>query len=77
MKQSGHLNPSEETGTGFPITSKCGRTPPNKHGGVGRQQHNNTAYADDLVIYGNHLGVSDLYIQMSTALKKIENKQHH
>ena len=38
MKQSGHLNPSEETGTGFPVTSKYGRTPPNEHGGVGRQQ---------------------------------------
>ena len=38
MKQYGHLNPSEETGTGCPITSKYGRTPPNKHGGVGRQQ---------------------------------------
>ena len=39
MKQSGHLNPSEETGTGCPVTSKYGRTSPNKHGGVGRQQH--------------------------------------
>ena len=38
MKQSGHLNHSEETGTRFPVTSKYGRTPPNKHGGVGRQQ---------------------------------------
>ena len=38
MKQSGHLNPSEETGTRCPVTSKYGRTPPNKHGGVGRQQ---------------------------------------
>ena len=38
MKQSGHLNPSEETGTGFPVTSKYGRTPPNKNGGVGIQQ---------------------------------------
>ena len=25
-------------GTGCPVTSKNGRTPPNKHGGVGRQQ---------------------------------------
>ena len=39
MKQSGHLIPSEETGTGCPVTSKYGRTPPNKHGGVGLQQH--------------------------------------
>ena len=39
MKQSGHLNPSEQTGTECPVTSKYGRTPPNKHGGVGRQQH--------------------------------------
>ena len=38
MKPSGHLNPSEETGTGCPVTSKYGRTPPNKHGGVSRQQ---------------------------------------
>ena len=38
MKQSGHLNPSEETGTGYPVTSEYGRTPPSKHGGVGRQQ---------------------------------------
>ena len=38
MKQSGHLNPSEETGTGCSVTSKYGRTPTNKHGGVGRQQ---------------------------------------
>ena len=77
MKQSGHLKSSEETRTGCPVTSKYRRTPPNKHGGVGKQQHNNTAYADDLVIYGSHVGVSDLYIQMFTALKKIENKQHH
>ena len=28
MKQPGHLNPSEETGTGCPVTSKYGRTPP-------------------------------------------------
>ena len=38
MKHSGHLNPSEETGTGCPVTSKYGMAPPNKHGGVGRQQ---------------------------------------
>ena len=38
MKQSRYLNPSEETGTGCPATSKYGRTPPKKHGGVGRQQ---------------------------------------
>ena len=38
MKQSGHLNPREETGTGCPVTSKYGRILPNKHGGVGRQQ---------------------------------------
>ena len=38
MKQSRHLNPSEEIGTGCPVTSKYGRTPPNKHGDVGRQQ---------------------------------------
>ena len=38
MKQSGHLYPSEETGTGCPVTSKYERTPPNKHGVVDRQQ---------------------------------------
>ena len=38
MIQSGQLNPSEEIGTGCPVTSKYGRTPPNRHGGVGRQQ---------------------------------------
>ena len=30
MKQSGHLNPSEKTGTGCPVTSKYGRRAPNK-----------------------------------------------
>ena len=38
MKQSGHLNHIEETGTGCPVTSKYGRTLPNKHGSVGRQE---------------------------------------
>ena len=38
MKQSGHVNPSEETGTGCPVISKYGRTSLNKNGGVGRQQ---------------------------------------
>ena len=38
MKQSRHLNPSVEIGTGCPVTSKYGRTPPSKHGDVGRQQ---------------------------------------
>ena len=36
MKQSGRLNPSEQTGC--PVTSMYGRTPPKKHGRVGRQQ---------------------------------------
>ena len=27
MKQSSHLNPSEETGSGSHVTSKYGRTP--------------------------------------------------
>ena len=39
MKQSGRLNPSEETKTGCPVTSKYGWTLPNKHGSVGRQHH--------------------------------------
>ena len=38
MKQSGHLNPSEHTEPGCPVTSKYERIPPNKQGGVGRQQ---------------------------------------
>ena len=38
MKQSAHLNPSEETATGCPVTSNYENTPPNKHVGVGRQQ---------------------------------------
>ena len=38
MKPFVHLNPSEETGTGCPATSEYGRTPPNRHGCVGRQQ---------------------------------------
>ena len=38
MKQSGHLNPSEKTGTGCPVTSKYGRTLLNMYGGMGRQQ---------------------------------------
>ena len=53
MKQTGHLNPSEETGTGCPVTSKYGRTPPNKHGGVGRQQqqqqHMNVKYTAKVI----------------------------
>ena len=49
MKQSGHLNPSEETGTGFPVTSKYGRTPPNQHGDVGRQQQE--VHDNQLVLY--------------------------
>ena len=43
MKQSGHLNHSEETGTGCPLTSQYGRTPQNKHGSVGRQQQQPTS----------------------------------
>ena len=49
MKRSGHLNPSEETRTGCPVTSKYGRTPPNQHGCVvGQQQsrHKNSSKGD-------------------------------
>ena len=49
MKQSGHLNPSEKTATGCPITSKYGRTPLNKHGGVGRQQQHGDEWIRGLV----------------------------
>ena len=38
MKPSEPLHPSEETGTEFPVSSNYGRTAPNKHRGVGRQQ---------------------------------------
>ena len=38
MKQSRHLNPSEETGSGCHVTSNYGRIPLNKHGSVGRRQ---------------------------------------
>ena len=38
MKHSGHLKPSEETGSGCPVSSKFRRTPPKRPGGVGRQQ---------------------------------------
>ena len=41
MKPSGHFNHSEETGTGCSVTTKYGKTPQNKHGGVGRQQQHN------------------------------------
>ena len=51
MKQSGHLNPSEETGTGFPVTSKYGRTPLNKHGGIGRQQQQVKSVVKYLVLF--------------------------
>ena len=53
MKQSGHLHPSEETGTGCPITSKYGRTPPNKHGSVGRQQQLQYSQMKDLPLAGS------------------------
>ena len=49
-KQSGH-NPSEETRTGCHITSNYGRTPPNKHGGVGRQQQQQEWYEKEIQPY--------------------------
>ena len=61
MKQSGHLNPSEETGTGCPVTSKYGRTPPNKHGGVGRQHR-------DMGLYEVPLSMSLFGFGMGTIL---------
>ena len=42
MKQSGHLNPSEETETGCLVTSKYGGTPPNKHGGTHPNKYGGT-----------------------------------
>ena len=61
MKQWGHLNPSEETGTGCPVTSKYGRTPPNKHGGVGQQQqkscrHNKHTHTNQKADTNKHSG---------------------
>ena len=55
MKQSVHLNPSEETRTGFPVTSNYGRAPPNKHGGVGRQQQQQP-YGGNVLEYGSCYG---------------------
>ena len=56
MKQSGHLNPSEETGS--PVTSKYGRTPPNKHGSVGRQQqHGGLLHKIKMLGIAGELGV--------------------
>ena len=55
MKQSGHLNPSEETGTGCSVTSKHGRTPPNKHGGVGRQQQHQSQFHKTVHIIDNYI----------------------
>ena len=51
MKQSGHVNHSEETGTGCPVTSKYGRKPPNNHGGMGRQQHNSVFLEKKNIVY--------------------------
>ena len=56
MKQSGHINPSEETGTGCPVTSKYGRTPPNKHGSVGRQQQQQQPTSCLVQTIGTHGG---------------------
>ena len=44
MNKSGHFNPSKETGTGYPVISKYGRTPPNKYGDEGRQQQQQTGH---------------------------------
>ena len=38
MQLAKHLNPIQETRSGCPVTSKYGRTPPNKHGSVCRHQ---------------------------------------
>ena len=109
MKQSGHLNSSEETGTGFhvkhgclggqsptcvgvqvihgtqvvnwtackiklnltmhqntlfpmPVTSKYGRTPPNKHGGVGRQQQHCRVNESGRGVFGKFCPVGFLVV---------------
>ena len=56
VNQTGHLNPSEETGTGCPVISKYGMTHSNKHGGVGRQQQQQlyrsiNYYLSPIIIY--------------------------
>ena len=55
MKQSGHLNPSEESGTRCPVTSKYGRTPPSKHGGVGRQQQPTSCLVQPIGTHGGEV----------------------
>ena len=61
MKQSGQLNHSEETRTGCPVTSKYGRTPPNKHGGVGGQHHECMDPGEHLKHYNQCLLDDELY----------------
>ena len=58
MKHTEHLNPSEETGTGCPVTTKYGRTPPNKHGDVGRQQQQSSSLIGDNVGHLCFLGIT-------------------
>ena len=53
MIKSGHLNSSEETGTGCPVISKYGRTPPNKHACEGRQQLHVDSNIIELVLLYN------------------------
>ena len=55
MKQSEYLHPNEETGTGCPVTSKYGRTPPNKHGGVGLQQQPTSKRVRHIGAHGGHV----------------------
>ena len=61
MKQSGHLNSGEETGTGCLVTSKYGRSPPNKHAGVGQQQQQGPVYDVCILIGGIcHIDVTNV-----------------
>ena len=60
MKQSGRLNPSEEHGTGCPVTSEYGRTPPSKHGGVGRQQQQHQTWGEQTPLILNEEIASDI-----------------
>ena len=78
MKQSGHLNPSQETGTGCPVTSK--------YGGVGRQQQHPIscivqpidAHGGEVMYYGSFCFRGELgfmkcdYIGMCVANKEFE-----
>ena len=83
MKQSGHLNPSEENGTGCPVTSKYGRTPPNRHRVVGRKQQTTSCLVQPIVAHCcevMYFGCSDFrgelgYLNWDDVCMCVVNKQ--